>query len=412
MTTFPKIKSLEPIKHEDYLKLLEQRSLALAQRSPIAAAQTVARESDDGRLVISKATGGLANLAHAVNADGSAVKSLDPAAAEQLATARGFKWGDGMEARVKEYWASDERVDRHGDIVRQFWDLGDFAQNPLMLYAHDWHLPPVGGILREAVVRRVDPNAGGKPGYAGPALLLAALFSLGAWDWADTVFNLVDGGFLKAGSVGFWPGSILRVTDAAERQRLGLGEWGVIYGSEDMPNALVEWTVASVPANPGAHLASLQQLQAAKRLKAGDVQVVRDLARGSIRRGRGDSKLWAERDASIVTAWKSMFPDMPVPAHLGLDEPILTQAVQESDGDQPATRAELEAAVVRMTGEVASLKQVVEDVRTLLEEKSTEPAPSPKPAAQSPLDKLLAAASAAAKNASESIDKKSPPPTA
>lgn len=235
---------------------------------------------------------------------------------QELAAARGIAWREGFDARVINYWASDERVDRHGDIVRQSWVLDEFTDNPLILYGHDWDMPPIGNSIHEEVVQRKDD------GYKGPALRLLSLFH--DQGFAADVFDLVQSGFLRAGSVGFFPGKVIRVDDPEERQKLGLEPGGLIF--ED--NELVEFTIASVPANVGAHVAALAAAKGAGHLRPESVQVVRELARRQIRRGAGDKARWLELDAAIRETWRSVFPDLRPPTHSELDVPLLFEELE------------------------------------------------------------------------------------
>lgn len=267
-----------------------------------------------------------------LKATGTNIGAETPPLAElrQLAEARGIPWQDDYADRVIAWWASDERVDRHGDIVRQSWDFQNFDANPIILYGHDWDLPPIGNSLGERIVHRKDATEKAGKGtkdkpYEGPALQLLPLFATAEqWSWADTVFRLARAKFLRTGSVSFYPGTIIDVQDDDERSEIGLGRRGVIF--ED--NELLEFTIASVPANVGAHqiLSSMRQRGL---LQPQDIQPIRELVRRQIMRGAGDASEWRERDATMRGIWATIFPEVAVPEHCDLDVPLLMQELAE-----------------------------------------------------------------------------------
>jgi len=230
----------------------------------------------------------------------------------KLAESKGIPWKDEYMSRLIPYWASDERVDRHGDIVKQNWSFEDFEKNNIMLYSHSWDLPPIGAVLDWSVSSRNDKD------YSGKALYLLTLFATKEqWDWADTIFRLVSGGFLKSGSVGFYPGTIIDVKDEEEREQLGLGRWGYILDN----NSLIEWSPTSVPANTGAHVV-LNSMKENNLLKFEDAPVIRELERQQLQRGEGDIEAWKQIDATICRMWKDLF-DKDLPEHNELDEPFI-----------------------------------------------------------------------------------------
>lgn len=153
---------------------------------------------------------------------------------------------DGLTARTLDEqpntirWVlSDETPDRMGDIIRAAgWDTRNFANNPVVLWAHDYSSEPLGRItsLEKTIVRGV------------PALVGSVEFAVDASEVAARRFRLAKAGFLRAGSVGFLPQETLNVDDPAERSRLGLGRHGVVYVKQE----LLEFSLVPVPANPQA----------------------------------------------------------------------------------------------------------------------------------------------------------------
>jgi hypothetical protein len=123
--------------------------------------------------------------------------------------------------------ASDESVDRMGDVIRaKGWVLDDFKRNPVFLWAHNASLPAIGA------VRRVDIE--GRKLVAGV-------------EWAPTVAaqeikELYDGGFMRAVSVGFRPMEFAPRAD----------DDGNFAGFEFKRQELLELSAVPVPANARA----------------------------------------------------------------------------------------------------------------------------------------------------------------
>mgnify|MGYP007071607982 CR=1 FL=1 len=87
--------------------------------------------------------------------------------------------------------ASDESLDRHGErIAIKGWELGAYVKNPVLQWAHDYSLPPIG----KAVNIRMD----------GQKLIFEPDFH-GETELSKQVKTLFEKGYLKAFSVGFIP---------------------------------------------------------------------------------------------------------------------------------------------------------------------------------------------------------------
>lgn len=318
------------------------------ERSPAATQTEIARDAD-GRPRARKRGALLARGAKAVSASD----------VERLATMRGIQWQPAFADRALAYWASDERVDGHGDVVRQAWDFADFEANPVMPYSHQWDAPPVGNAIDWQVTTREDG------GYKGPALWLLGLFATAeTWDWAGTVFNLAKAGFLRGGSVGFVPLKVTRIEDQTEREALGLPPWGLIYER----SSLVEFSPTTLPANQGA-LTILNSLRSSGSLRAADVQVVRDLARHSIPRGRGDKTAWQQRDAEIVAAARLLFPAERFPERADLDAtPDAPAPELRARAEEPEPKGSIEERLDRIESlletSLVSLSARVEELRS------------------------------------------------
>jgi HK97 family phage prohead protease len=136
---------------------------------------------------------------------------------------------DGAE-RTLRFCFSDGSVDRMNDtIAAAGWDLADFQANPVALWAHDSSAPPIGG------ARNV--------GVEGDRLLGDIEFAPPeTYAFADTIYRLVLGKFLRAVSVGFLPTRYAFVENDPERG----------FGIDFLEQALLEISVCPVPANPNA----------------------------------------------------------------------------------------------------------------------------------------------------------------
>lgn len=83
-------------------------------------------------------------------------------------------------------------VDRHGEIVDQkSWILDEYEKNPVVLFSHDHHQPPVGRI-KNLVVR--NGSLEGEVEFAAEQ-----------YEFANTLWKLYRDGFMRAFSVGFSP---------------------------------------------------------------------------------------------------------------------------------------------------------------------------------------------------------------
>ena len=99
---------------------------------------------------------------------------------------------DGAD-RTLRFCYSDNSVDRMGDTISAAgWDLTDYVRNPVALWAHDSSAPPIGG--------------GRNVGVEGARLMGDIEFAPPeTYQFADTIYRLLLGKFLRAVSVGFMP---------------------------------------------------------------------------------------------------------------------------------------------------------------------------------------------------------------
>ena len=86
---------------------------------------------------------------------------------------------------------STDDEDRHGEIVNQdSWILNDYLKNPVVLFAHDHQQPAIGKVLTL--------------GFNGDGNLEGSIqFAAKEYEFANTIFKLYKGGYMRAFSVGF-----------------------------------------------------------------------------------------------------------------------------------------------------------------------------------------------------------------
>ncbi len=284
----------------------------------------------------------------------------------------GVEWKDGSEDRILATWASDERVDRHGDIVRQNWDLANYKNNPVLQFSHEWNRPPVGNSIKQEVVQRTDKRAS----FEGPALRMLNLFMDNEQDpsgFSNQIFCMINSGFLRACSVGFFPKKITFVEDKDERQELGLGPFGVVFDESE----LAELSPTAIPANAGA-VSILNDMKAAGQLHQNSINIILESTRNSIVRGKGDSQQWFKQQDRWLSVWRALFPQFEIDEHKNLDEPVEYRDIKESEG-APAPNADLSVQIDELKSfmtdkldsvksEISSLGDKVEEIREAVDD--------------------------------------------
>lgn len=141
-----------------------------------------------------------------------------------------------VENRRVRFVASREIIDRHGTIIRVAGiDTSNFDKNPIFLWGHDGY----GGLVGpdpESVIGRVV-------GYdrTDTDFIIEVEFTPeGVNPRADMVFKLVQDGFLRAVSIGFYP--------KKQHTELVDGNEVLIYDESE----LVEVSLVPIPSNPEA----------------------------------------------------------------------------------------------------------------------------------------------------------------
>jgi HK97 family phage prohead protease len=121
---------------------------------------------------------------------------------------------------------SDETRDRDGDIIESSgWKLKNFKNNPVVLWAHNYREPP---IAQSVNIRVKDKQLVSRMKFAGS-------------EFAEEIFELYVGGFLRAFSVGFDP----LIFEDIDKEN----PWaGTRFKEQD----LWEYSAVPIPSNPNA----------------------------------------------------------------------------------------------------------------------------------------------------------------
>jgi HK97 family phage prohead protease len=131
--------------------------------------------------------------------------------------------------RTKRFVFSDATIDHAGDSIDpKGWDLAVFKSNPVALFSHMSWEPPIGRAS----------NVGVDKGKLVGDIEFA---SADVYQFADTIYRLVEGGFMNAVSVGFRPKE-WAFTNDKDRP----------YGIDFKKQVLLEISVCPVPCNPSA----------------------------------------------------------------------------------------------------------------------------------------------------------------
>ncbi|GKS58273.1 hypothetical protein YTPLAS18_18000 [Nitrospira sp.] len=127
--------------------------------------------------------------------------------------------------RVK-FKITSSAVDRDRDVIDQDGlSVDNYLRNPVVLFGHDYRQPPIGKTV--SLTRQGN-------GWIATADFMGPEIS----PFADSIFQMIKGGYLKSASIGFRPKKYF---------------WNNERGGLDIEEAeLLEWSVVSVPANPDA----------------------------------------------------------------------------------------------------------------------------------------------------------------
>lgn len=132
--------------------------------------------------------------------------------------------------RTATFIASDDSVDRYGDIVHaDGWDVKDFKKNSQFLFGHKSSALPIGKVLRTWV-------------EGNKFMAKVTFLPEGLDEFADKCYKLLKGGFLNAVSVGFMP----------TKQEPIYNDDGRYTGTRFLKQSLLELSLVPIPANSNA----------------------------------------------------------------------------------------------------------------------------------------------------------------
>lgn len=183
------------------------------------------------------------------------------------ATANGLEYYPGYEDRVRTYTITDETADRYGDIVRANGAfLDNFKKSPVVQFAHDYSTPPIGNAIK--IWKEKNPNC---------IKAIAVFFGneIDPSGRCDLIFRFIKANAMPACSIGFSPIKANYPATKEDREKLGLGPYGVEYKEWE----LLEFSAVPIPANPNA-LQDEYRTEFVKSLRSGlftaaDVEVLR-----------------------------------------------------------------------------------------------------------------------------------------
>ncbi len=129
----------------------------------------------------------------------------------------------------RSFWAvaSTEEADRDGDVMSTTgWELENFRKNPVVLFAHKYDSPPIAKVLETRIGN-------------GQLMFRLQFATRAEYPFADTIYKLYRGGFLRSFSVGFIPKDWEEIA-------------GTTRGRRFKQQELVEISAVPIPTNPKA----------------------------------------------------------------------------------------------------------------------------------------------------------------
>lgn len=150
--------------------------------------------------------------------------------------------------RKLNFTISSDSVDRDGDTLEvNGWDISNFIKNPVVLFAHNSRALPVAKASNVSIDK-------------GKLKSDAEFATREVFEFADTVFQLLKGGFLNTTSVGFDPKEFI---------------FNEVRGGIDfLKQELLEFSIVPVPSNPDALISAKAQGIELRSLKKWAEQVL------------------------------------------------------------------------------------------------------------------------------------------
>lgn len=206
------------------------------------------------------------------------------------------------DTRTIKFLISTDSIDRDGDTMDpKGWDVAAYMKNPVVLWSHDYSGLPVAKAIS------VEPTQNG--------LSATAEFpAKGVHPFADTVYELLKGGFLSAASVGFKP---IEQTKAMDRDK------GYNYARQE----LLEFSVVPIPANPEA----LVQMSVSAPQHKGLLKPLVDWSEKFLGEYYGERGVWlpasqVEKTFEAINKAELLKPKTMSTLVVEVDSPIITQA--------------------------------------------------------------------------------------
>ena len=263
---------------------------------------------------------------------------------------------------------TDERVDRHNTkILVDGWQLDDYRTNPVFLWAHNSDpavsTMPIGriiGIYRETYARA------GEPAKIGKRLTFRVEFpEKGKYDFADLVYNMYEGKFLRASSVGFRNIKSRRLDPSDDEDKKTIEQDGFDakhpYGAAILEkNALMELSAVPVGSNPNA---------LAKALRDATPEAHRALVTFTSETAIDDTWV-AERFELLREALAPVEEDEPITEPTDAQKALLRQVVEDTKRTQSsaAEAQEMRDFVVRAAnGVTEGIRNEFKEVKAQLE---------------------------------------------
>lgn len=253
---------------------------------------------------------------------------------------------DARQRPVYRFTLSTAAIDRERDTVRvEGWKLSAYRRNPVVLWAHDYRLPPLGQSVE-------------LPKAKDGKLVAGVRFDSDVSELARVVAALVDRGTLRACSVGFRPLKHVR-----NDERMG-------YDFEEQE--LLEWSIVPVPANPealaeakhaGVDLAPLRQW--AEAMLEGEIGAGFWIARSTL------EGIWTTLAQSVSRRAASPGVGHPVPSPV--EAVTRTDGLRESRDDVGVVRFWLDDATEATEG-IRDADVSADEVREIVAALATEAA--------------------------------------
>ena len=261
-----------------------------------------------------------------------------------------------VEKRRVDFIASTDAVDTYDEIVDQgSWELDKFLANPVILFAHNSRALPIG--------KAVD--VGVKNGRLECTIEFA---TEDANPEAEKVWKLIQGGFLRAVSVGFIP------RDYKWEKRDGKDVF-VLYG-----NSLREISVTPVPANHEA-LAKMRARAMAERSAKNEPNPASPPASTEKNMDEATKKALESKDAELKAAGDKLEAATKALAEAGVEAKAAKDALDAANKAAEALKSllgckadeKLEDVAKRLVEEKAALADSLteRDVDALIGEKLT-----------------------------------------